>query len=113
MLRLFELAHGVRVMPGQTFKDVDSVERPARKGFDGFTFLVHVYPEYPVPRMRTLLSNFTMLHGPLNEVSIVGFEDTRYARKTENHIAAPRRPAQCTFHEVLQLALRWCVSDTL
>jgi hypothetical protein len=76
-LRVVEVIHGVQVMPGQPFTSMTGSQLNARWGFDGLQILIHVLPKCPNHRMRAWLAQFLRLHGPLNELRIVGYEDSK------------------------------------
>ena len=75
-IRIVEFANGVRAMPGQIYRNVvtnkDCVALP---GMHGMSICVHVNQDYPSVDICRSLEHLRILHGPLNEVSIIGAPD--------------------------------------
>jgi hypothetical protein len=104
-LRTVEFMTGIRVMPGQTFTDVNNTQCVARRGIHGLNILIHVFSGCPNHCMRALLRQFRAFHGPLHEATFVGFEDAAFVRGIEHSITAPRPANYTSFHEMLILQL--------
>ncbi|KAF2646854.1 hypothetical protein P280DRAFT_503339 [Massarina eburnea CBS 473.64] len=64
----------------------------ARRGYEGLRIRLYIQPKLATQkeRCREILDGFRMLHGPLNELSIIGYADEGYALEVERSIAAPR-----------------------
>lgn len=90
LLRMTELGNVIRSMPSTQFDNGEGTMVPAQRGFHGLSLLVHVGPNgCATSQMRDLLHDFTIFRGPLNEVTIVGFEDANFARGFQNGITQP------------------------
>jgi hypothetical protein len=102
-LRMVELAHVLRIMPGEIYRNrVTDMEYRVNRGEHGLSIRIHINQNYPESCIRTSLEHFRILHGPLNEISIIGAPDEHQARSIEASIRIPRDVAsESTFSEML------------
>ncbi|KAH7550902.1 hypothetical protein BM1_10275 [Bipolaris maydis] len=102
-LRIVELAHVLRRLPGELYRNrITDKEYRVHTEQHGLSICINVNPDYPTSLIRTSLDHFGTLHGPLNEISIIGAPDTQQAQDIEASIPAPRNVAtDSTFSEVL------------
>jgi hypothetical protein len=107
-LRIVDLVHGVREMPGSHTLSAEHGHIwhfILRKG-QGLNVLVYVSPEYLEQLMHKPLSEFHVLRAPLNEVTIVGFNNSKFTQDIESSTNAPWGSAtRCDLHESLLLTL--------
>ncbi|KAG9193264.1 hypothetical protein G6011_03299 [Alternaria panax] len=93
--RKLELSHAVRVMPGKTFEDRPSHQKRIEAiGVYGLSIRIHVNPNYVAKFISASLEEFRRLHGPLNEVSIIGAPDEQQAHRIEASVTARRDAAR-------------------
>ncbi|RYF36950.1 MAG: hypothetical protein EOO38_27035, partial [Cytophagaceae bacterium] len=89
-IRVMELVYAIRVKPGTPLRASEasssSLNTTATVGLNGLRIRVDVHGNYPSHRMKSLLDLFRMFQGPLNEVCIQGFEDTKHALAIERAI---------------------------
>ncbi|EUC41049.1 hypothetical protein COCMIDRAFT_107192 [Bipolaris oryzae ATCC 44560] len=102
-LRIVELAHSLRRMPGSLYRNrITDKSYKVTTGQHGLTICINLNPAYPPSLLHTSLSHFRLLHSPLNDLSIVNPPDPHQAHAIESSIRAPRNlTTDSTFSEVL------------
>jgi hypothetical protein len=103
-LRMTEMANGIRVMPGQTFRGAGTIlEKIAIRSVHGLSLCIHVdSSSYRKSEITSCLEHFRIFHGPLNELFIIGAPEEQQARNIEASISASRAPElETTFSELL------------
>ncbi|USP72870.1 hypothetical protein yc1106_00144 [Curvularia clavata] len=102
-LRITELANVPRLLHGAPFKNTHTNEEfRVERGKHGLSVLIHVNEGYPCSVIKSCLEEFRRLHGPLNEISVIGNVDEQQARSIEASIPLPRDVvSEGTFSEVI------------
>lgn len=91
VLRMTELATTLRRVHGDWFRNrYTDEEHQLKRGEHGLSILIHVNEGYPSSLVSGYLEEFRRLHGPLNEILIVGAVDEQQARSIEASIPLPR-----------------------